>query len=145
MKNKMKKVEKGHHVMVHYTGKLLDGTVFDTSYKRGEPLHFAVGAGQMIKGFDVAVEGMIVGEKKTVPLPPEEAYGHAREDLIHELERKVFGDLEPVVGQRYMLGQYPITVSKVTETHVIADLNHELAGKTLVFEIEVVDVHDHHH
>lgn len=138
------KVEKGHHVVVHYTGKLPDGTIFDTSYERGQPLHFAVGAGQMIKGFDAAVEWMVVWEKKTVTLPPEEAYGHAREDLIHELERKVFGNLEPVIWQRYMLWQYPIKVTKVTETHVVADLNHELAGQTLIFDIEIVDVHAHH-
>ena len=130
--------------MVHYTWRLEDWTVFDTSYERGQPLHFAVWAGQMIKWFDAAVVDMMVGDKKTVTLPPEEAYGHSSDEMIHQLERQVFWNIEPVVWQRYMLWQYPMRVVEVTETHIVADLNHELAGKTLIFDIEMMDIHAHH-
>jgi len=134
----------GDQVAVDYTGTLEDGTEFDSSRDRG-PLEFTVGAGQMIAGFDAAVVGMKVGDTKTVTLPPEEAYGLYDESKVLKFGREEFGGNLPSVGDKIPLqnsmGQvnyYPVI--KVTPDYVEVDINHELAGKTLIFEITMVSI-----
>ena len=137
----------GDQVSVHYTGTLDDGTQFDSSRERGQTLSFVVGAGQMIAGFDNAVRGMMVGEIKTVTLPPEEAYGPHLEELLVEFSRdELPEDLQnPQVGQPIQLtlqtgGVIQKPIVEVTDTYIIVDANHELAGEALTFEIELVSV-----
>ncbi len=137
---------KGRTVKVHYTGTLLDGTKFDSSLDRGVPLEFVCGAGQMIKGFDAAVEDMQVSEKRTVTLPPDQAYGEHRPDMVVEFPISQVPNPEQFkVGDKVVLqgpGGMPVpaTIIKKDENSVTVDANHELAGKTLVFEIELVEV-----
>lgn len=141
----MSQAKQGDTVKVHYTGKLADGNVFDSSVNR-EPLEFTIGAGNMIPGFEQAVQGMNVGEKKTAEIPSEQAYGEKREDMIISVPREnVPGDIQPEVGQQLAVQQQegqqvPVTVTEVTEEKVVLDANHPLAGKDLVFEIELVEV-----
>lgn len=141
----MPKVKNGDTVSVHYHGKLKDGTTFDSSEGR-EPLEFKVGAGQVIKGFDKALEGMEPGEKKTVDIPVEEAYGEAAKENFVEFPKSDFPkDLKPEVGLQLHLSDnqgnhYPVVVSEVKEESVVLDANHPLAGKDLVFEIELVSI-----
>ncbi len=137
-------IQEGATVSVHYTGKLPDGTVFDSSEGR-DPLTFTVGSGELIPGFDRAVVGKAVGDKTTVECPPEEAYGPRDENRIMKLERERLQNIEPEVGQFLGLeddqgNPHQASVTEVTDTHVTLDFNHFLAGKTLVFEIEVVSV-----
>lgn len=124
---------------VEYRGTLDDGTEFDSSEGR-EPLEFTVGSGQTIEGFDAAVNGMVVGETKTVTLEPDNAYGPYREDLVIEvpLENMPEGVTE---GQQLMAptGQ-TVTVVSIGETTATIDANHPLAGETLTFEIELVEI-----
>jgi peptidylprolyl isomerase len=140
-----KVAENGDTVSVHYTGTLDDGTQFDSSVGK-EPLEFVLGAGNMITGFENAVRGMKVGESKTVTLPPEEAYGQPRDDLLirFDLDELPEGPT-PQVGQYLVLTmtngqnvQKPVV--EVTDSYIIVDANHELAGKTLTFEIELVSI-----
>ena len=137
--------ENGDTVQVNYTGKLADGTVFDSSVGR-EPLEFTLGAGQMIPGFEKAVLGMKVGEKKTVTIPVDEAYGPRRDDMIMEVPReKLPSDLTPEVGQQLQVtrqdgGISIVTITKVTDNTVTIDANHPLAGKDLTFEIELLKI-----
>ena len=139
------KVKTNDKVKVHYTGKLTTGEVFDSSEGR-DPLEFTVGGGQMIKGFDEAVNGMVLNEKKTVTIPSDEAYGARREDLIQEVPRdQLPAEMNPEVGQQLMatndLGhQTPVSVTAVNEASITVDANHMLAGKDLVFEIELVEI-----
>ncbi len=141
----MTKVKKGDTVQVHYTGKLENGEVFDSSYDR-EPLEFTVGEGQLIEGFDSAVEGMEEGEKKTVKIPSEKAYGPHREEMIIEVGKdKLPPDLEAKVGQELYMedahGQtFVVKVVEVLEDSIKLDANHPLAGKDLIFDIEVVKI-----
>lgn len=137
--------EKGMTVSVHYTGSLADGEVFDSSRGR-ETLKFTLGAGQMIPGFDRAVEGMKIGEEKTVVLSPEEAYGHRRDDLIFSVDRHVLPKgYQPFVGdQLQMAGDdgsvFPVSIISLEGESVILDGNHRLAGKELTFELELMEV-----
>lgn len=141
----MSKVKKGDQVAVHYTGRLTDGTVFDSSEGR-EPLAFQVGAGMMIAGFDAAVDGMEVGEKVTAEIPAVEAYGEAKEELIFDIPKSNFPeDLNPQEGQQLAMSQpngqqVPVKVKEVKEDSVVIDANHDLAGKDLIFDIELVSV-----
>lgn len=136
----------GKKLRVHYRGTLDDGTQFDSSYDRGETLEFVCGAGQMIAGFDAAVVDMQEGEKKTVRIPAAEAYGERRDDLILTFPANQVPNIEQInAGDKLLLqtpsGQpVPATVIKVDETGVILDANHELAGKDLTFDIELVEV-----
>ena len=135
----------GDIVLVHYTGKLADGSVFDSSIG-SDPLEFTLGKEQMIPGFEKAVLGMKAGEKKTFTIPAAEAYGPHNDDLIFEIDRNEFpSDMEATVGQQ-LPQQLPngaiitITITEVTEKTVTIDANHPLAGKDLTFEIEIVKI-----
>jgi FKBP-type peptidyl-prolyl cis-trans isomerase 2 len=132
-------VQAGDAVSVHYTGTLDDGTVFDSSVG-GETLDFTQGAGQMISGFDAAVLGMAIGEKKTVRLSPDEAYGERSDDAIIEIPREQVPD-DVAEGQELFssTGQR-VTVLEVRDDVVVIDANHPLAGEFLTFEIELVSI-----
>ena len=136
----------GKTCRTHYKGTFNDGTQFDSSYDRGEPLEFICGAGQMIKGFDAAVANMEIGEIKEVHLMPEEAYGQANPDAIFTLEiAQLPGSENLEVGQQvYLSNQYgqpfPVKVTAKEETTITFDANHEMAGKELNFTIELVEV-----
>lgn len=136
----------GKTCRTHYKGTFNDGTQFDSSYDRGEPLEFVCGAGQMIQGFDAAVADMEVGEVKEIHLMPEEAYGQTNPDAIFDVEiADLPGSEELQVGQHIYLqnqnGQhFPVTVTAKTETTITFDANHEMAGKELNFKIELVEV-----
>jgi peptidylprolyl isomerase len=135
----------GDEVRVHYTGRLGDGTVFDSS-EDGEPLSFKLGAGQVIPGFDQAVIGMSLGDAKTVTIPAGDAYGERRQELITQLDRQdVPSDLDIEVGQRFQLERdsgekVRVTVTGLTDQDVTLDANHPLAGQDLTFDIKLVDV-----
>ncbi|MFO7820815.1 MAG: peptidylprolyl isomerase [Lentisphaeria bacterium] len=137
----------GNTVKIHYTGKLQDGTVFDSSRER-EPLEFKVGEGQMIPGFEKAVDGMGEGEEKTFTLKPEEAYGEPRDELVAEFALSDFPDhIEPKEGMMLQLKSQDdqpmnVQVTEVTDEKVKLDGNHPLAGKELTFDIEMVEVND---
>jgi peptidylprolyl isomerase len=133
----------GDTVHIHYTGTLGDGSEFDSSRGR-EPLRFTLGAGEVVPGFDKAVDGMATGETKTVTIPAAEAYGERRD----EMEIQVPSDQLPegvVVGDRLAVGlstggQMPVTVTEIDGDAATLDANHELAGKDLTFEITLVRV-----
>lgn len=135
----------GDTVQVDYTGKLIDGTVFDTSAGR-EPLEFTLGTGQVIAGFEKAVLGMKVGESKTVTVPVSEAYGPHRDELIIEVPKTDLPEgLTPQVGQQLQgledNGRIrTVTIVEVSEDVIKVDANHFLAGKDLVFEIKLVSI-----
>lgn len=136
----------GDTAAVHYVGTLDDGTEFDNSTARGEPLEFVLGSGQMIPGFDQAVTGMAAGETKTVLIPADEAYGQHRDDLILELQRSGFPeDYELQIGQQIPLGTssgavVPGIIIALNDTIVTVDANHRLAGKDLTFVITLVSI-----
>lgn len=136
----------GKTCRTHYRGTFNDGTQFDSSYDRGEPLEFVCGAGQMIKGYDAAVADMEVGQIVEVHLSPEEAYGPADPNAIFELEIAQLPGAENLeVGQRvYLTNQYgqpiPVQVIAKDEKMITFDANHEMAGKELNFTIELVEV-----
>jgi peptidylprolyl isomerase len=137
------KAKIGDTVSVHYTGTLEDGTVFDSSEGR-EPLEFAIGSGQLIKGFDDAVTGMAVGDEKSITLEPENAYGNIRPDLVAKLPKDKFP--EGVQAGMTLLfkdpngNQIPLKVAAVGQNDVTVDLNHPLAGKQLTFKIRLVHI-----
>ena len=136
----------GKTCQTHYRGTFNDGTQFDSSYDRGEPLEFVCGAGQMIKGLDAAVADMEVGEIKEIHLMPEEAYGMPNPNAILTLEiANLPGSEDLEVGQKVYLtnqsGQpFPVTVTAKDEKMITLDANHEMAGKELNFKIELVEV-----
>ena len=136
----------GKTCRTHYRGTFNDGTQFDSSYDRGEPLEFICGAGQMIRGFDAAVADMEVGQVVDVHLMPEEAYGMPDPNAVFTLEiAQLPGSEELQAGQRvYLSNQYgqpfPVTVTEKDETTITFDANHEMAGKELNFRIELVEV-----
>jgi FKBP-type peptidyl-prolyl cis-trans isomerase 2 len=128
----------GDKVSVHYTGTLDDGKQFDSSKGR-EPLQFTVGAGDVIAGFDQAVTGLKVGESRKVHIEPKDAYGERREDLVVTVPAaQAPQGLQ--VGQKVSLGGRPATVTKIAPEGVTVDANHELAGKPLNFEVQLVSI-----
>jgi peptidylprolyl isomerase len=143
--SEMEKVEKDLFVSVDYKGTLANGEVFDSSEGR-PPLEVQMGAGQLIKGFEDALAGMSINEKKTFTIAPEEAYGLRDEDNTHSFDRKdIPPEMNPSVGQVVGLssadgGQIPAKVTHVDDEKVIVDLNHPLAGESLTFAIEVVGI-----
>jgi peptidylprolyl isomerase len=132
-------------VKVHYTGTLDDGNTFDSSRGR-EPLEFTMGQGQLIPGFEKAIEGLKVGDNTQVRIPADQAYGEAREDMVVDVEKERFpADITPEIGMQLQLNQpngqpMPVTVKAVSETHVTLDANHPLAGQALNFDIEIVEI-----
>ncbi len=141
----MATAKSGDTVRVHYTGRLDDGTVFDSSRER-EPLEFTVGSGQVITGFERAVEGMEVGEAREARIEADDAYGERRDDLVLDLPKEqVPEDMEIAPGMRLELRQpdgqaVPVTVAEVGEQSVTLDANHPLAGQPLTFELELVEI-----
>ena len=141
----MAQVKAGDLVKVHYTGKLTNGEQFDSSVGR-EPLEFTVGAGQMIKGFDDAMPGMTIGQKKTINIPAADAYGEKNDDAIIEFPKEnVPADMKLEPGMQLTLSNQqgqpvPVVVVDVKEDVIILDANHFLAGKELVFDIELVEI-----
>jgi peptidylprolyl isomerase len=135
----------GDNVKVHYTGKLVNGEQFDSSAGR-EPLGFTVGAGQMIKGFDAAIPGMVVGDKKTINIPAAEAYGERSEEAMIPFPKEhVPADMKLEPGMPLTLtnqqGQpVQVVVVEVREDIIILDANHFLAGQELIFDIELVEI-----
>jgi peptidylprolyl isomerase len=141
----MTPAKQGDTVSVHYTGKLVDGTIFDTSRSR-QPLRFTIGQGKVIAGFEQAVVGMVAGDSKTATIPADQAYGPHRDDMIITMERsKLPEGLVPQVGQRLELTQMDdstvlVTITDVGDTSMTLDANHPLSGKDLIFDIEVVEI-----
>jgi peptidylprolyl isomerase len=141
----MQQVKEGDVVKVHYTGKLTSGEQFDSSVGR-EPLEFTVGAGQMIKGFDAAMSGMSLGEKKTINIAPEDAYGTRSEEAIIQFPREnVPADMQLEPGMTLTLSNQmgqpvPVIVVEVQQDVIILDANHFLAGQELIFDIELVEI-----
>ncbi len=138
-------VQEKNNVSVHYTGTLENGEVFDSSRDR-EPLSFEVGAGQMIPGFEKAVKGMKLNETKKITIEPAEAYGELKPDMVQKISKEQLPpELEVHVGQQ-LASQMPdgqqivVTVKDIADDEITIDANHPLAGKTLNFEIEVVDI-----
>lgn len=141
----MAKASSGDTVKVDYTGRLDDGTVFDSSEGR-EPLEFTLGEGQVIPGFDQGVEGMEVGEQKTISIPTDEAYGPHRDDLVAQIDREAFPqDMEFTVGDMLHLQQpdgraIAATVTDINDGAVTLDANHPLAGQDLTFDVKLVEI-----
>ena len=149
-------VKEGDQVSVDYTGRLENSTVFDTSVRDVaietgvynpnrdyKPIEFTVGAGQMIKGFDSGVVGMAVGEEKTLTLPPEDAYGVHREEMVRTVpvEELSAAGITPVLGEKLTTSMGQVgTITDVTNTGVVVDFNHRLAGKTLIFDVKLVSI-----
>jgi FKBP-type peptidyl-prolyl cis-trans isomerase 2 len=135
----------GDTVQVHYTGRLDDGTVFDTSVG-GDPIEFTLGTHEVIAGFEDGVTGMAVGESKTITIPADQAYGPYDDDLVLVVERGQFpADLTPEVGQMLKLQQptgeaIDVMITEVTDQSVTLDANHPLAGETLTFDLQLTHI-----
>ena len=140
-----RKVTKGDTVKVHYTGKFENGVEFDSSLGR-QPLQFEVGAGNVIKGFEDAVVGLKIGDKKSVTIPAENAYGGYDENLLFEIPKENIPEgITPEVGMRLQLVNQQGQAAHVVVTEILdemdrLDANHQLAGKTLVFDLEVLEI-----
>ena len=140
----MAEAKQGDTVRVHYTGTLGDGSEFDSSRGR-EPLEFTLGAGEVVPGFDRAVDGMREGETKTVTIPAAEAYGDVRPELLLRVPRAQFpAELQLEPGMQLQVGRgaqsFPCVVHEVGDDEVVLDANHPLAGETVTFVLEVVSV-----
>jgi peptidylprolyl isomerase len=140
----METARNGDVVYVHYTGRLDDGTVFDSSSGR-DPLEFELGSGQVIAGFDEAVQGMSPGDSRSVTIPADAAYGQRREELVLVVPRSELpDDLQPDVGQQLQLSQeghaFVVTVTDVSAAEIVLDGNHPLAGEALTFDLELVRI-----
>ncbi|MGA1871104.1 MAG: FKBP-type peptidyl-prolyl cis-trans isomerase [bacterium] len=141
----MSHVKNGDTVKIHYTGKLEDGTVFDSSVDR-EPLEFKIGDNQVIKGIEKAIVGMNQDESKTVTISSDEAYGPYRQDMILQIPKDKFPqDIHPELGKQLQIQDrdghvVEVTITQVSEKNITLDGNHPLAGKNLVFDIQLVGV-----
>jgi peptidylprolyl isomerase len=141
----MTQAKSGDTVRIHYTGTLEDGTQFDSSDGR-DPLEFALGGGQVIPGFDSAVDGMTVGESKSVTIEPDQAYGQRHEQLVQEVPKSALPEeMEPATGMQ-LQSQSPdgqvmnLVVTEVRDDSITVDANHPLAGQALTFAIELVEI-----
>ena len=141
----MSTIRNGSIVKLHYVAKLENGQVLESTSGR-DPIKFKVGAGEVIKGLDESVIGLKKGDKVEVTIPPEKGFGPWREDLLKKIPRSALkGDIEPQVGMIVELkselgGSIPVIITEVNEKSITVDLNHPLAGQTLKFELEIVDV-----
>jgi peptidylprolyl isomerase len=141
----MAQARTGDTVKVNYTGKLNDGTVFDTTTGRS-PLEFTIGEGHLIPDFEQAVIGMAPGESKSVQIASENAYGPRRDEMVMTVERKDLPEgLEPQVNQKLQVQQpnnqpFVVTVTEVSEESITLDANHPLAGKDLTFDIHLAEI-----
>lgn len=139
------KAKEGDLVKVHYTGKLKDERIFDSS-QNSDPLELTLGTGQVIPGLEKAVVGMSVGDSKTVEISAEDAYGPYRDELVVEVEKEhIPEDLTVEVGQHLVLRQaegppFRVTVTEMTEQSVTLDANHTLAGQDLIFEVQLIEI-----
>ncbi len=141
----MAEAQAGDLVRVHYTGRLADGTIFDTSMER-EPLEFTLGEGELIPGFEQAVLGMTTGESRTATILADQAYGPHRAERVIDVERHHLpSDLQPELGQRLQMTRpdgttINVVVTTITETQVTLDANHPLAGHDLIFDLILVEI-----
>ncbi len=141
----MQQAKNGDKVKVHYHGRLTSGETFDSSAGR-EPLEFEVGSGMVIQGFDDGVTGMKVGDKKTINIPAESAYGEKNPDMLVEYPRSQFPEnIDLQVGTELMLSsasgqQFQVKINEIKDDVVILDANHPLAGQELIFDIELVEI-----
>lgn len=141
----MEQAKKGDNVKVHYTGKLEDGTEFDSSFDR-DPLQFVIGEGNLIPGFEEAIEGMCPGDKKTIRISAEEAYGPYIKELVADFDRSMLPpELNPQIGEELKIEQDDgniamVMVTGLTDTAITVDANHPLAGKDLIFDVSLVEV-----
>jgi len=141
----MQQVKSGDKIKVHYHGKLVNGETFDSSAGR-EPLEFEVGSGMVIKGFDDGVTGMIVGQKKTINIPADEAYGPVNPDMLMDFPKERFpADMQLELGMQLMMSdpsgqQFPVIVDEIKEDVIVLDGNHPLAGEELIFDLELVEI-----
>jgi peptidylprolyl isomerase len=141
----MQQAKSGDKVKVHYHGKLTSGETFDSSEGR-QPLEFEVGSGMVIKGFDDGVTGMKVGDKKTINIPAESAYGEKNPDMLIEYPRSQFPEnIELQIGTDLMMSsasgqQFQVKIAEIKDDVVILDANHPLAGEELIFDIELVEI-----
>ena len=141
----MQQAQNGDKVKVHYHGKLRSGETFDSSQGR-EPLEFELGSGQVIRGFDEGIQGMQVGDKKTIEIAVLDAYGEKQQEMIIEFPKDQFPpDMNPEAGMQLMMSngsgqQFPVTIMEVKEDSVILDANHPLAGQELIFDLELVEI-----
>ena len=140
----MENIKLGNTVTVHYTGKLKNGDIFDTSMVEGrEPLVVKLGEGQLIKGFENGLIDMAIGDKKTIEISSEDAYGEYNDFMVQEVEKdKMPGDVEVGVEliAETQMGQINFIVKEIKESTIVLDANHRLAGKTLVFDLEVLEI-----
>ncbi len=141
----MNKVKNGDRVKIHYTGKLKDGEIFDTSIER-RPLEFVVGNREMMPGLETGVVGMEAGNKKSIEIPPEEAFGPRQEELVVEVKKCSLPDhIEPCLGQRLQMqghngNHIELDIIEIKEDSITLDANHPLAGYTLFFDLELVEI-----
>lgn len=136
----MAKTKHGDKVLVHYTGRLDDGTVFDQS-QEGEPLQFTVGAGELLPAFERAVVGMEAGDTRRTTLSVDQAYGPRRPEMVVNLDRSAFPEgITPEVGVRVQINQFDFEILEVGENEVKVDANHPLAGKELTYDIRLIEI-----
>ncbi len=140
----MSTIKNGSAVKVHYKGQLKDGTLFDSSEQKG-PLEFTMGQGQLIPGFEKAVVGLSVGDTTVANIPAAEAYGEPNPQMIMQVQKSQLpADIKPEVGLELMLNQpngpIPVAITDITDEIVTIDANHPLAGRDLIFNIEVVEI-----
>lgn len=141
----MSQAKQGDTVKVHYTGKLDDGTVFDSSTS-GDPLQFTIGEGMIIPGFEQAVLGMAPGDSKTELIPTDQAYGPHQEEMVVVIDRQQMpAEIQPEIGQQLQIQQptgqvIPVVITDVSGSAVTLDANHPLAGEDLTFDIELVEI-----
>jgi len=141
----MTQAKEGDVVKVHYTGKLDNGEVFDTSDNR-EPLSFTIGKNEVIPGFEDGVKGLKVGQSKTVKIESDQAYGPRREEMLYKVDKDKFPpDVELKIGDSFKIGQEQgnptiVSITEISENEVILDANHPLAGKDLTFDIQLIEI-----